>query len=162
MNKAALQKKKRIPQRGVHTSTDADSPAVFCKRLGISAAVTIAVGMGLLLIGALAAYFFPNPSSVILPIGIAASGLTALIGGMISSRILKKGALLCGLSNGCVLLSLMLLLSLCMIQYSTHYSALTSFLLHLGFILLSVLGAFLGIGRAKKHGPKKHSRKRIK
>ncbi len=162
MNKATLQKKKRIQAKGAKASSAPDSPALFARRLCISAGITAAIGLGLLLLGALGAYFFPNPSTVILPIGIAASAFTALFGGMVSSRIIGKNALLCGLSNGCVLLSVMLLLSLCMIEYSSHYASLTSFLLHLGFMLFSILGAELGFFHTKKHRPKKHVHKRSK
>ncbi len=160
MTKATLQRKKRaIPPRGA-SGTVADSPVAWMRKLLLCVGSTLALGLTLLLVGSIGAYFCQNPSAVTAPVGIAAVALTALLGGMISAHVLKKSALLCGLFNGCAVLAVMLLLSLCMIKYSSHYSAWTALLLHLGFVLCSVLGAQLGALHTKKRRPQKHARKR--
>lgn len=160
MNKAALQKKKRTGAKNGRSSAVADSPAGRMRKLLFCVGSTLALGFVLLLIGSLGAYFCQDPGAVAPQIGIAAAACTALSGGVISAHVLRKSALLCGLCNGCALLAVMLPLSLCMVQYSSHYSARAALLLHLGFLLCSVLGAWLGELHLKKRRPKKHAHKR--
>ena len=114
------------------------------------------IGLLLIVIASLAAYFSPNPNTLIAPLAIAAAGLTAFIGGVIAVRIHGGGALVCGLLNGSVFMTLMMLLSLCFARYASGYSAGISCLLHAGFVLLSVAGGYVGI-RKKKVGKRKFS-----
>ena len=102
------------------------------------------------LIAALIAYFSADPDSLTLPLGLAASALTALIGGFSAVRIHGHAALLCGLLNGAAMTALMMLVSLFFTSLSVGHSALISALLHTAFILLSVAGAYIGISQKSK------------
>ena len=127
-----------------------DSPALLARHMAKSLLITIAAGMILLLAASLCAYFFPDPDQLILPLGLAASLLTALIGGFCAVRIHGHSALVCGLCNGSLFTLLMILVSLFFKAYSAGYSATVSCLLHAAFLLLSVAGAFLGLRKAPK------------
>lgn len=162
MNKAALKRKKKLASRGGSAGAASDSPAAWMRNLLLGVGSTVAIGLTLLLIGSLGAYFCPEPSAVIVPFGIAASLCTSLLGGMLSAHLLKQHAPLCGLFNGCAVLALMLPLSLCFAKYSSHHSAPMALLLHLAFLLCSVLGAQLGSLHEKRRRQKKHPHKRRK
>ena len=111
--------------------------------------ITAGVGGLLIVTASLIACFDADPQRLTAPLGLAASALTALAGGWITVRIHKRSALLCGLCNAALLSALMLLLSLLMIDRASGYPGWLSCLLHLGFALLSVLGAFLGLPSKK-------------
>ncbi len=149
MTKAHGQTRK-APQKKKRVQPEEETPAIFLKHLTKSFLITLAIGVGLLLAVSLIAYFCPDPDSLILPLSLAASGLTALVGGFISLRLHGHSALLCGLCNGGACSVLMMLVSLFLGGYAHGYSALISGLLHAGFLLLSVTGAFLGRPHQKK------------
>jgi hypothetical protein len=109
----------------------------------------------LTLVASLGAYFYSDPNALILPLGIAASALTALLGGIVSARMQGHAALMSGLCNGVILTAAMILASLFFKSAAAGYSALVSAALHAGFLCLSVAGAYLG---QKRTTPKKRRR----
>jgi putative membrane protein (TIGR04086 family) len=117
------------------------------------------MGGVLLLLGALALSFTPDPNAWLQPAGLFCAALTALFGGWFTSRRHGHAALLCGALHGMLLCGMMLLASLFFAgEAATHasgYSALASALLHAGVILLSVAGAYLG-RRDKQVRRRKH------
>ena len=149
MKKTTLAKRK-TPSR--HASLEESSPGLWIKHLGKSLLITLAAGLGLLLVFSLIAYFYTDPNTLILPLALAGAGLTALIGGVVTVRIHGRSALICGLLIGCLLTSLMMLLSLFFTQEGAGYSTGTSCLLHAAIPVLSVTGAYLGL---KKSAPKR-------
>jgi putative membrane protein (TIGR04086 family) len=120
---------------------------------------SFAVGGALILLGALALSFTPDPNAWLQPAGLFCAASTALFGGWFTSRRHGHAALLCGALHGMLLCGMMLLASLFFAgEAATHasgYSALASALLHVGVILLSIAGAYLG-GRAKQARRRKH------
>ena len=145
-------KAQRKPQRRAassprHAEIPEDSPALWWKHLKKSLVITLLAGIVLLLAAALSAYFLPDPYPWIRPFSIAASMLTAAVGGFACARIHRHAALLCGLLNGSAFMLGMLLGSLLLKPYAAGYSTGVSLLLHLEFLLCSVLGAFWGLRR---------------
>ena len=138
------------PHRNTAPPTE-DSFALWVRHLLKSLLLTLGIGIASTLICSLGAYFYPDPNRLTLPLGLAASGLTAFLGGMITSRIHRHSALLCGLLSGSLFNALMMLLSLCFASEAQGYTALISALLHAGFLLLSVAGAYLGLPKSKKY-----------
>ena len=134
------------------TSEDEASAAVFFGHIAKSLAITLLAAAVLMLSASLAAYFLPDPGKAILPMALLAAALTAMIGGFAAMRIHGHAALLCGLVNGSLFMAGMILTSLFLRPYAAGYSALQSCLLHVGFLLCSVVGAYLGI---RKNEPRK-------
>lgn len=132
------------------TQPEEESLSLWVKHLGKSLVITLIAGTALTLIGSLIAYFTPDPNSFIRPMAIVAAALTALIGGFAALRIHGHAALMCGLLNGSLTTALMILVSLFFKDYSSGYSAGISCLLHTAFLLLSVMGAYLGLRRKPK------------
>ena len=153
MQKTGSRLKKQKPIHAPHREATTDAaPALLSKHLIKSVGFTMGVGALLILIAALAAYFSPDPDALIKPLAITAAGVTAFVGGVIAVKIHGGGALICGLLNGSVFMTLMMLLSLCFARYSSGYSAGLSCLLHAGFVILSIAGGYVG---NKKKKPKK-------
>ena len=154
MQKTSSKAKKRRQTHPTRREPVADaSPALLPKHLLKSLGITLGVGLLLIISASLIAYFMPDPNALIMPLGLSAAGLTALVGGVIAVRIHGGGALISGLLNGTLLMAVMLLLSLCFVRNSSGYSAGISCLLHAGLILLSVAGGYLG--NRKKRGKKR-------
>ena len=145
-----MRKKPISHSRPVSPSPDEESPALWVKHIGKSLLISVCAGLMLSLIAALIAYFSADPDSLTLPLGLAASALTALIGGFSAVRIHGHAALLCGLLSGSAMTALMMLISLFFTSFSIGHSALISALLHTVFILLSVAGAYIGINQKSK------------
>ena len=111
---------------------------------------TLAVGAGTVLVGALIAAFLPDPDPATAPLGLAAALLTALTGGIIAGRIHRAAPALCGLTNGALLLAVMLLCSLFFQGHAAGYSTGVALLIHALIPLLSVAGALVGIRKKTK------------
>ncbi|MBQ8433068.1 MAG: TIGR04086 family membrane protein [Clostridia bacterium] len=120
-----------------------------------SAGITVLLGLFLLLIGTLIAYFTADPAQWAAPLGWFASALTAFFGGWIAVRIHKSSALLCGLCNGLLMVALFFLCSLFGEYCPPVHSTTVSLLLRAGFLLLSILGAIVG---RNLHPPQKKRR----
>ena len=147
--------KARIRSR--HSQKGAGSDALLHPRNIIkSFFVTVGIGAANVLVAAMIVYFSANPNRLILPLGLLASFFTALLGGYATTRIHKHSALLGGMINGCLFTALMMLLSPIAKDYASGYSAPLSAALHIGFLLLSVVGAYLGLHKR----PKKHKRRK--
>ena len=156
MQYTSKQKRHTPPRR---TAPTVSSPRLLTKHLLQGLLSSFAVGGALILLGALALSFTPDPNAWLQPAGLFCAALTALFGGWFTSRRHGHAALLCGALHGMLLCGTMLLASLFFAgNAATHasgYSALASALLHAGVILLSVAGAYLG-GRAKQVRRRKH------
>ena len=155
MQKTSSKARKHKPVHTArHEPAGEASPSLLSKHLLKSLAITLGVGVVLIVIASLAAYFSPDPNALIAPLATLAAGLTAFLGGVIAVRIHGGGALISGLLNGSIFMAVMMLLSLCFARYSSGYSAGISCLLHAGFLLLSVAGGYVG-NRKKKVGKRK-------
>ena len=111
--------------------------------------LTLAIGAGCILLLSLAAYFFPDPGSIILPLGYLAVALTSFFGGVVAKKRTGGAPALCGLINGMLLMGVMILFSFFCRSESHGYSALISSLLHAAVLILSVLGALAGAPKPK-------------
>ena len=152
MSKLHQKTKKRGNQTAKRAENEENSPVLMGKHLLKSVSITLLISMALLLASSLAAYFSKDPASLIPPLGVLSSLVAAFLGGLVAVRIHGHSALLCGLGNGMLLSALMLLVSLFFTPFASGYSALLSCVLHVAFLLLSVLGGYVGMKRGK---PKK-------
>ena len=121
--------------------------------------ILISLGIALLLnlLASLAAYFAPDPAALARPLGLAASAVTALLGGYVTARIHRHAALFCGLANGCGMITLLLLSSFCVGSLASGYSFPVTLLLHLAYVALSLVGALLGIRQKPKSTTKRRT-----
>ena len=121
----------------------------------------ILISMGIALLCNLAAttiaYFTPDPVTLARPLGLAAAAITALLGGLITTRIHRHAALLCGLANGCAMITVLLLLSFCVKPLASGYSLGVTLVLHIAYLVLSLVGAFLGTYRKPKSTAKRRT-----
>lgn len=122
----------------------------FLRDLSKSLLCSLSIALVLLFISSLGIYFLEDPVRLIPLSGISISALTAFFGGVFAIRIHRRSALVCGFCNGAALSALMLLLSPLLRAEASGYSALLSCLLHAGFLLLSVAGAFAGRPRQSR------------
>ncbi len=144
----------RAPAR--HPTSDEAPTALFLRHIGKSLAITLLAAAVLLLATSLAADFLPDPAVAIPPMALLAAALTAMIGGFSAARIHGHAALLCGLTNGTLFMAGMILVSLFLHPYASGYGALESCLLHVGFPLCSVVGAYLGVRRPTARKKRKY------
>ncbi|MBR3894627.1 MAG: TIGR04086 family membrane protein [Clostridia bacterium] len=138
-------KKRHTPHPSKKSIPETDSPASLVRHVGKSLLLTAAIALALALVSSLAAYFSPDPDSLTRPLGIVCAALTAFFGGLIAIRIHKRSALLCGMLNGSAMMLLMILASLFFRPYASAYTSWLSCLLHVGFLLLSIAGSFVGM-----------------
>ncbi|MBR2927103.1 MAG: TIGR04086 family membrane protein [Clostridia bacterium] len=123
--------------------------------------ITFGLGLLILLGFSLIAYFMENPLDWILPFGLASAALTAFFGGFVLARMHRHSALLCGLLEGSLTGGVILLLSLFFVKHATAYSTWLSCLIHAGFLLCSVLGAYAGLPRSKDAPLVRRKRRKI-
>ena len=142
-------KKSSHHAKGQHRQQD-NTQQLMPKLLLKGSAITIGIGFAMTVVTSLIAYFSTDPNTLIRPLAWGASAITALIGGFITTRLHKHSALICGLFSGGMMTCMMILASLFLKSFASGYSTLISALLHTGFILLSVAGAFLGLEKPKK------------
>ena len=130
----------------------------FSKDVGQSLLISLAIAIVLNLAASLVLYFLPDPAPLTRPLGLAASALTALLGGMIAARIHRHAALLCGLANGCAMLAVMLTASLFFKSLASGYSVPVALALHLGFLALTLVGSVIGIHQKPRTSVKRRKR----
>lgn len=111
---------------------------------------TLAIGAGTVLVGALIAAFLPDPDPATAPLGLAAALMTALTGGILAGRIHRSAPAVCGLTNGALLLAVMLLSSLFFRENAAGYSTGIALLIHALIPLFSVAGALIGVRKKAK------------
>ena len=120
--------------------------------------LSLAAGLALCLLGALIAYFTPDPAAITRPIGLAAAALAALTGGYCSTKIHRREALLCGLLTGGGMLAVMLPLSLLSAGLASGDPIGLAVGLHLAIPLLSTVGALLGVRKKQAATAKRRRR----
>ena len=145
--------KRNHTKKHAHGTEVKNLPRDLCK----STLITLGLGALLLLVASLLLSFTADPLPLTLPVGMGIAAITAFLGGWVALRIHGQSALLCGLCNGSICLAVFLLLSLGIKELASHSSTL-SLLLHLGFPLLSVAGAYAGRPSPKKRKKRKSKR----
>ncbi len=148
-------REKSIAHSRSNTTAQETASSHLATHLATSFGITILIGMLLLLVCTAIAYFCPDPNATVQVFGLIASALTALFGGFTSIKLHKHSALFCGLLNGLLVSAFMLLLSLFFAKYASGYSAGISCLLHMIFLVFSVLGAYLGLPKSSSKKKKK-------
>ena len=125
--------------------------------IGIGAAFGAAVA--LLLLAAVVAYSTDDPDRLSSPLAYAVLYLTALFGGFVSVRVRRSDALCCGLLCGAAWMGILFLASLLFQGVLTEgIGGVWVAVLRVMTVLASILGAYLGLPRAKtakrkrKHG----------
>lgn len=136
-------KKRRAPRKNARKQSMPQplSPSL----IGKSVLYSICIGLGLLLLASLCAYFLKDPTAWISPLAWTASAITAFLGGTVAVRLHGHSALLCGLCNGAALLVLMIPFSILLHSYASTYAAWIAWMMHALFLLLSIAGAYLGL-----------------
>ncbi len=125
--------------------------------------VTAVIGLVLLLIVTAVAYSHPDPDCLSTPLALGAVGLTSLLGGLVAARRGRSRGLFCGLLSGLLFTLLLLGLSLffgdeARTQLSSGFSAPMTWGLHIGVVLLELLGAKIGGHRPEKQKHGHHKR----
>ena len=145
------QKKAKKAARHTYGKTQPteESFGLWVRHLFKSFMISCGLGFGLILTVSLIAYFTSDPNKLTRPLGIFTSAITALIGGFAMTRQHRHSVLLCGMLVGCLNMAFMLLCSLFFRSNAAGYSSWVSVLLHVGFLLCSIAGAYLG-ARPKK------------
>ena len=123
------------------------SPDQIPKNVLRAFALTLCLGLGMILICSVVAYFLPDPLSAIRPLSYVAMGVTALAGGWIAGKLQGGAPLIVGLINGMLLTAAALIVSLFFRSLSNGYSAPLSALLHAAVPALSFVGALIGTRR---------------
>ena len=146
------QKKARKTTRHTYTKTQPteETLGLWMRHLFKSFAISCGFGLGLVLTVSLIAYFTSDPNPFTRPLGILTSAITALIGGFAMTRQHRHSALLCGMLMGCLNMAGMLLCSLFFRANAAGYASWISVLLHVGFLLCSIAGAYLGARPQKR------------
>ena len=158
LNKRSTHQKKKkrgLPHRARPEGTSSEPLA---RHAIFGVCISLLIALALLLILALITYLTKDPSSLIHPLGLSVSAVTALTCGFATVRLHGKNALLCGLASGCILMAIMLPLSLFFKGASSAYSPLLTCLLHAAVPILSVLGGFAALprtGAARAHRSKR-------
>lgn len=122
----------------------------FCKNAFNAFLKTLLFAAVFLLVGSIAVTFLPDPASATAAVGILCAMLSAFTGGIIAGKIHRSAPALCGLTNGALLLALMLVGSLFFRERAAGYSVGTALALHIGILLLSIVGATLGVQQRSK------------
>ena len=147
-----LPPKRKQPQRRVSDeSQDIPLTGAFGSAL-FALPCMVVMGFLLLMIATLVAYRSQDPSALRLPLCLTAQGLTCVLGGLIAARRGGGHPLLSGLLCG---LFWTLLLFITSLFWSNSQKSLLSLGLapllqwgiHGGMVLLSLLGARIGVGR---------------
>ena len=121
--------------------------------------VSLGIGLALLLALSFAAYSNSDPNALISPLGITALILTSVLCGFIAARRGGRAIALCGLMGGGLFSTLLFVLSQLFSDESRDAlslgaSTVVSLLLHLGIIVLAIVGAILS-DAIKSSAPKK-------
>lgn len=138
-------------KRHANTSSSAeDNAATLLAHTVRSTLITLLFGGAIIVTLSLLAYFIEAPNTFIRPLGILGAALTAFLGGITSARLHKHSALLCGMLNGLSVMAILMLISLFFSSYASDDPIWLSLILHVVFLLLSVVGAFCGLPRMKE------------
>lgn len=124
----------------------------------IGAGVAALVALVLLFVATLVAYSGEDPDSMTGALGLAVSGLSAMSAGFCAVRINKRDALVCGALSGALLAFLFFFVSLFFSpSHSSGYPLAATLGLRGAMVVLSILGAYIGLHRGT---PKRGRRSR--
>ena len=154
----SISKKTHTKCRPIQRKSQDAPQSLFPRRARQAYLITAGVGAALLLIGSLCLALLPDPIPLIRPLSIATCFATALVGGIVAGKLHGGAPALCGLCNGALLLTTLLLLSLFFRSLGNGYSAWLSAGLHLSVLLLSLAGALLGIRKPAPLGRRRKKR----
>lgn len=132
-------------------------------RLGISLGVTVAVAFVLLLISTAVAYNMEDPTGMIKTVSLISLFLTALTGGVVSSRIGEREYLppiVFSMLTGVLYVLLSLLLTVIPVNSEAGVHDIPKIIVYLGIIAVFSLGGVIGRPREKKRLPYKRKYKR--
>ena len=126
--------------------------------------ISIGIGLALLLAMSFAAYSNSDPDKLISPLSITALILTSVLCGFISARRGGRAIALCGLMGGGLFSALLFVISWLFGDDARASLSLgvgngISLLLHIGVIILAIIGAILS-DAIKSSGTKKRRRRR--
>ena len=137
--------KRRVKNEGGTGALD----TVKSSFMGCGAAIVVA--LLLWFVSAAVAYANADPDTFVGTFGLATSYISAIAAGFVSVRINKRNALVCGLMSGTAFALLLFLVSRFFDEsYSSGYSLPISIALRASTLLMSVLGAFIGIHKKSK------------
>ena len=105
------------------------------------------LGVIFLLIGSAVAWRSPNPHALIPPLSLVALGLTCILGGLIVARQRRGRPLLGGLLCGLLFTALTWCLTFAVQDTVLPFPSPWLWVIRLGMVLLTLVGAKLGMGR---------------
>ncbi len=149
-----MKPKTNKPKQRTAGKETAWKPALF------SFGITLCIGVALVLLASLGAYFTSDPNRLIRPLAIVCAALTFLAGGYLAAKRRPDAPLAAGTANGLLLAAISLALSLLFRKTAAGYPAWASALLHAAMILFALLGAYLFVLRSKSKRARPRKRKR--
>ena len=153
-------KKRSSTSEALRSSPDTSLP-LLARAVGQSVALSVIVGALLSLLAALVAYSNGDPDSLVMPLGLGALALCALVCGFDTRRRAHCSPLLCGLLSGIALLVLLFFFS-CFLSDSLvgGWSSGSLWSVRGGVVLFCILGAAMSANapRAKRGKRKKSHR----
>ena len=154
----------RFERAGNYTASDESGLKVAFMAGLFALPVSLGIGLALLLALSFAAYSNSDPNSLISPLGITALILTSVLCGFISARRGGRAVALCGLMGGGLLSLLLFVISQFFSDESVSSLSLgadngISLLLHIGIIILAIVGAILS-DAIKNSSPKKKRKRK--
>ena len=133
-----------------HSSIPKDSFAYLIRSSALGLAASMICAAISLLIGAAICYFAPDPNKYIIPVGIIAIYLSAMVGGFVSRRLQGGDTLLSGGICGALLMLAFLFFTLFFEKEDGDiFSTGVSLILRATVIAASILGAFIGSRQRK-------------
>ncbi len=147
----------RTKKRSKRASPPANGVGAMLKHVVIGTGTALLVAALLSLLGAALCLLSDDPAALTLPVGLIALYLAAAMGGMITARLHKENALLCGLLCGGLITVFFWFLTI----FFPHASPVLSFPLTLFFRFLTIGSSVLGstIGLKKQHSRRHKKRK---
>jgi putative membrane protein (TIGR04086 family) len=140
---------RKPPHKKKHSAEEAASPSWLFLHAAIGAGIALLFATAMLLVGAFLCARSSDPTKMTLPWGLGALYLSALLGGLVTTRQHGSSALLCGTLCGLLLLVFFWIVSI-FFSKSDNFSLAVSLILRLLTAIFSIFGAFLGVRRTRK------------
>ena len=147
MNKQRTNSTKR--RRRAPSDNDRSSFSQILKSSAIGCAVSLAIVTALLIAAAAICYASEDPTSLTVPAGAIILAVSSLFGGMISAKINKAKALLCGIGNGILMNLFSLFLGIFTPHGQNDFSFPISLILRTAVVLCSILGSLIAANTGK-------------